>query len=116
MHHGKCHIDLSGGDAVTFKAQQTLTPDGRNGSGAIVGVGVPGTGRQHGIVAAAEEDPFAFRGNAHRQNVVLFLVDIVQNRFGRTQRDLVLRADAAEENTYIDLIQIIASFKKEVEK
>ena len=112
VHHREGHVDLPDSDGVALKAQQPLTPDGRNRCRAVVRMRPPGAGRQHGIVAAAEEDPLAFRGDANGKNGIFFLIDVVQNGLRGAQGDLMLRTDTAEQNTYAYFFQTIASLPK----
>jgi hypothetical protein len=73
-------------------------------------MGNPGTGRKHGIILAAKVDPITILGDAYGKDIVFALVNVVQNRFCGAQRNLMLRADAAEENTNAEFFHIIASF------
>ena len=98
VKHRKHHIDGGCIYGIALEAQQALTPDGRNRRRAVVRVCDPGFGGQHGIVRAAEVDPLPRLGDAHGQDMVFFLVNMVQNGFRRTQGDLMLRADTAEQD------------------
>ena len=63
-----------------------------------------------GIILAAEVQPVAVLGNAHRKYIILFVIDIVQNGFGRAQGNLMLRADTAEQNANADFLHIHSLF------
>jgi hypothetical protein len=69
----------------------------------------PGTLGQHGVVGTLKENPVALLGDAHGEDVVLFLVDVVQNGLSGAQGHLMLRADAAEENANTKLFHEITS-------
>ena len=105
VHDGEDHVDALADNAVALEAQQTLAADGRDGAAAVGGVVQPGTGGQLGVVGAAEDDPIAILGDADGIDVILLVVDVVQNGLGRTQGDLVLGADAAEQNTNTEFLQ-----------
>ena len=92
------HIDHFADYTVTLEGQQALATDRRDCSLTVGGMIHPGTGRQHRIILAAKIDPLAFLGDAHGEYIVLFLIDIVQNGFGRTQGNVVFRTYAAEQN------------------
>ena len=98
VHHGEDHIDALPDHTVVLEAEQALAPDGGNGTPAVGGIVHPGAGGQLGIVGAAEDDPVTVLGDAHGVDVVLFMVEVIQNRFGRAQGYLVLRAHAAKQN------------------
>ena len=49
-------------------------------------------------------DPSAFLGDADGNNVVFLLIDGVQDRGGRKQRDFVLAAAPAEQDTYPEFL------------
>ena len=92
------HIDPLPDDTVTLKAQQALTPDRRNSCPAVIGMVAPLAGRQLGIIRTAIENPIALPGDTHGEDIVLFLIHIVQHRFSGPQRNIMLRASAAEQN------------------
>ena len=89
-------------NTVTLKAQQALSPDGRNGSPAVVGMFHPFTGGQHGIILAAEKNPVTILGNTNREHIIFVVVNIVQHRFCRAKRNLMLRAHTAKQHTYTE--------------
>ena len=60
---------------------------------------LPRSGRQHAVVLAAEQDPVALLGDTDRKNMILTVVDVVEHGLCRTQRDLMLRRNAAEQDT-----------------
>ena len=98
VEHREHHVNGGGCHGIAGKAQQALPPDGRNNCRTAVRVCDPGFGGQHGVIRAAKVKPLSISGDAHGQNMVFFLVNMVQNGFRRAQRNLVLRADAAEQN------------------
>ena len=77
MEDREHHIDPLLHNTVTLKTQEALATDGRNGGSAIVGMVDPLTGGQHGIIGTAEVDPVTLPGDSHRENIVLFLIDII---------------------------------------
>ena len=89
---------------VALKAQKALAPNWRNGGTAVAGMIHPFPGGEHGIVLAAEEDPLALLGDAHREDIILGLVDIVQDGFGRAEGDLMLGAHAAKEDANAEFL------------
>ena len=98
VEHRVHHINPLLHHAVSLKAQKALAPDGRKGNLAVVRMLLPFSAGQIGILPAAVENPLSRLGNAHREKIVLILVNVVQHGFGAAQGDLVLRADTAEEN------------------
>ena len=105
VKHRKHHIDALAHHAVIFKTQKTLTVDRGEGGTAIAVAILPGTGGQHAVVIAAEQNPVAFLGDADRENVIFIVIDVVQNGLGRTKRDFMLRRNTAEQNANTKLSQ-----------
>ena len=101
VEHREDHINFLCRYTLCCEAQQTLATDRRDGSITVAFAVHPGTGRQHGVVLAAKENPLAFSGNAHREDVIFVMINVVQNGLGRAQGNSMLRADAAEKNTDI---------------
>ena len=52
-------------------------------------------------------DPAAFLGDADGNYVVLFLVDGIQHRRRRQQRDFMLAAASAEQDTYAEFLHAL---------
>ena len=92
------HIDPFPDHTVALKAQQALSPDRGDGSPAVIGMALPGTGGQQGVIIGLEKDPVALLGNANRENMILTLVNIVQDGLGGAEGNLMLRADTAKQN------------------
>ena len=104
MHHREDHINTLTNHTIVLEAQQALTTDGRNGTAVVLGIVHPGTGRQFGIVLTAEDDPIAILGNTHGNDIVLAVINIIQNGLGRAKGNLMLGADAAEQNTNAEFL------------
>ena len=123
MKNREHHIDPLLNHIVPLKNQQSLTPNRGNSCRAVFGMILPPPLGQQGIVRAAEEEPVSLFCDSHRENVILFLVHIVQDGLRRAQGNLMLRADAAKENTYTEFfhayllnLQIIYKFPLEIQK
>ena len=110
VQHGEHHVDALAHDAVVFKAQQPLAVHRRDGGAAVVRMILPCPGGEHRIIVAAEQNPVAILCDADREDVVFLLVKVVQNGFRRTQRNLMLRRDAAEQHTNAQFFQAQALF------
>ena len=110
VQHGEHHVDALAHDAVVFKAQQPLAVNRRDGGAPVVRMILPCPGGEHRIIVAAEQDPIAVLRDADRENVVFLLVKVVQHGFRRTQRNLMLRRDAAEQHTNAQFFQAQALF------
>jgi hypothetical protein len=79
--------------------------DRRQRCTAIVVVALPGAGRQHAVVIAAEQNPVAFFGNADGENVIFIVINVIQDGLSRTKRDFVFRRNTAEQDTDTKLSQ-----------
>ena len=107
MEHREHHVNTLPHHAVALKAQQALVPDRGQGHLADLGIMLPLPRRDLGKILADIQQPIALLGNAHRENIIFLGVHIVQHRFGAAQRDLVLRASAAEQDTHTQLLHIL---------
>ena len=96
VKHGEHHVDALTHHAVALKAQQSLPPDGRNGRLPVGLAGLPLACGQLAVIVGAVKHPVAGFGNAHRVDVVLFGIHMVQDGLCRTQRDLMFRRDTAK--------------------
>ena len=105
VQDGENHIHQLTDHIVAFKYQQALTSDGRDGCPAVLGVFLPLAAGKCGIILSAIIDPVALLGNANRQDIVLLGIHIIQNRFCRTQGNIMFRADTAKQNANIQLFQ-----------
>ena len=103
VEHREYHVDPLAHHAVTFKAQQTLAADGGNGGTPVAGIILPLPGGQQGIILAGIVNPVSVLGDAHGEHIVFAMVNIVQDGLRAAQRNLMLRADASEQNTYTQL-------------
>ena len=98
VKHREHHINPFPHHTVALKVQQTLATNRRDGRPAVSGKTLPIAARKHRIIRTAKEDPIAALSDTHGENVVLLRVQAIQNILRRTQRNLMLRADAAEQN------------------
>jgi hypothetical protein len=64
----------------------------------------PGPGRQQGVVITAEKDPVSRLADAHRKDIILGLIDIVQDGFGRAEGNLMLGAHSAKEDANAEFL------------
>ena len=99
VQHREHHVDALAHHAVVLKAQQALSMHRRKRGPAVALKILPRSGGQHAVVLAAEQDPVALLGDADRKNMILTVVDVVEHGLCRTQRDLMLRRNAAEQDT-----------------
>jgi hypothetical protein len=104
------HIDLLPYHSVTLEAQKALATNRRDGRRAVIGVGLPGTAGQHGIVIAPKEDPVALLSDTNRENIILIFIQGFQHILCRAQGNLMFRADTAKQDTNAKFFHIIASF------
>ena len=105
MHDREDDVDALAHDAVVLKAEQALPVHGRERRAAVIFAVLPRSGGEHAVVLAAEEDPVAILCDADREDIIFTLIDIVQHGFSRTQRDLMLRRDAAKQDTNTQFLQ-----------
>ncbi len=98
VEHREHDINMLPHHTVTLKAQQPLSTDRRDSRTAILGTVLPGAVGEHGIIPAAKEDPVTLLGDAHRENIVFFRIHVVEHRLRGTQRNLMLRTDAAKQD------------------
>ena len=110
VKHREHHVDALPHHAVALEAQKPLSPDGGNGRPAVFRTASPFTGDQLGIVFAAVEYPVPLLRDAHGEQIILAFVNVIQHRLRRAQRNLMLRAHPAEENTNTEFFHVIASF------
>ena len=96
VKHREYHVDALPHHAVALEAQKPLPPDGRNGRPAVIWAASPFAGDQLGIVLAAVENPVPFLRDAHREQIILAFVNVIQHGLRRAQGNLMLRAHPAE--------------------
>ena len=93
------HINAFPHYTVALEAQKPLAANRGNRGATVAGVVLPLTGGQKGIILSRVEHPIPFPGNAHGEDIVPIMVDVIEHRLRTAQRHFMLGADAAEQNT-----------------
>jgi hypothetical protein len=104
------NIDPLPDNTLAFKAQQALAPDRGNGSPAILGIGFPLAGGQQGVILAGVQNPVAVPGDAHGEDIIFFMVHMVQNGLRGTQGNCVFGTSTAEQDANIHFFHGRSSF------